>query len=121
MCICIELFYSFLLKIIFTVFDLIKCSWVDLLLFKIRRNFILILLKVLFCLLDIKRAIHYFDFYFQARLLLFEITQSQTPLCSFIEMTNGITLFVEVVGYRCYCPYESWLASCDVPKFDLFF
>ena len=117
----IQLLDSLLLLLVVAVFDFIQSSRINLLLFKIRRQFILILFEVLFCLLDIKRTVHDLNFHFQTCLLLFKVAQCKPPLSSLIQLPYSITLLVEIVCDLSHCPDQSGLASCFLSEFYLIF
>ena len=94
----VKLLNPFLLLLVVTVFDFIQGCGIDLLLFKIGWQLVLILFEVLFGLLDIEWTVHDLDLHLQTGLLLLEVAQCKPPLCSVIQLTNGVALLVEIVG-----------------------
>ena len=108
-CICVQLIDLVPLIIFRTVVYFIHGCWVQPLLVKVGRELKLILLKVVFCLLDVISIVHDLELDLQASLLLLEIAQGDAPHGS--TQADRITLFVEIVRDVVYCPDKERLAS----------
>ena len=70
---CIQLIDTLLLQFYIYLLDFKLGHWINFLNIKIGRHAKFVFFVVLLCLFNIERTIHYFDVYFEACGLLFEI------------------------------------------------